>query len=68
MLSRLLEVSPTVDLSNLEETCVRASNLLCKVHTYMHTHRCLVKQLECIRDNFSACMISYACQFASLPC
>ena len=38
MLSRLLEVSPTVDLSNLEETRVRASNLLCKVHTYMHTH------------------------------
>ena len=65
MLSRLLEVSPTVDLSNLEETRVRASNLLCKVHTYctyMHTHRCLVKQLESIRDNFSACMISRACQ------
>jgi brefeldin A-resistance guanine nucleotide exchange factor 1 len=31
MLSRLLEVTPTVDLFNLEETRVRASNLLCKV-------------------------------------
>ena len=31
MLSRLLEVTPTVDLFNLEETRVRSSNLLCKV-------------------------------------
>lgn len=31
MLSRLLEVTPIVDQFNLEETRVRASNLLCKV-------------------------------------
>ena len=31
MLSRLLEVNPAVDQFNLEETRVRASNLLCKV-------------------------------------
>ena len=33
MLSRLLEVVPIVDQFNLEETRVRASNLLCKVST-----------------------------------